>query len=276
MSSRATLGPISTSQANSRMSMGPARLVTHKLSMAPPSVSRHSMMPRRKTSVGAGGGKSGRASSIGHRKSSVYPKSGSVRDTRPVSDKPVMQASVRKIITYLVEHGFDGSISPKTLMSPSNKDFVHVLEFLMQQIDASFTVKGKLEEVILPLFQFMKYPFQLHKRILLCVGSPLTWPHLLAALSWLVDLVSVCLFQPKHTFPCSHIPSHVPIFHPMFPYPVPCSHIPSHVPIFHPIFPYSIGCSHISHVVCLTFSFHFRFSLRDLDPRECVREKRGR
>eukprot|EP01028_Stygiella_incarcerata_P008371 TRINITY_DN362_c4_g1_i1.p1 TRINITY_DN362_c4_g1~~TRINITY_DN362_c4_g1_i1.p1 ORF type:complete len:618 (-),score=203.10 TRINITY_DN362_c4_g1_i1:1049-2902(-) len=191
MSSRATLGPISTSQANSRMSLGPARLVTHKLSMAPPSVSRHSMMPRRKTSVGAGGGKSGRTSSIGHRKSSVFPKSGTVRDTRPVSDKSVMQSSVRKIITYLTEHGFDQAISPKTLMSPSNKDFVHVLEFLMQQIDPSFTVKGKIEEVVPPLFQFLKYPFQLHKRILLCVGSPLTWPQLLAALSWLVDLVSI-------------------------------------------------------------------------------------
>jgi len=39
------------------------------------------------------------------------------------------------------------------------------------------------------LFKLLRYPFQLSKSSLLNVGSPHTWPSILAALHWLVELL---------------------------------------------------------------------------------------
>ena len=38
---------------------------------------------------------------------------------------------------------------------------------------------------------FNRYPFSISKTALVAVGSPHTWPSLLASLIWLVDLLSV-------------------------------------------------------------------------------------
>lgn len=40
------------------------------------------------------------------------------------------------------------------------------------------------------LYKRLKYPFQISKSNLTAVGSPHTWPSLLAALTWMVELLS--------------------------------------------------------------------------------------
>jgi hypothetical protein len=40
------------------------------------------------------------------------------------------------------------------------------------------------------LYKRLKYPFQISKSNLTAVGSPHTWPSLLAALTWLVELLN--------------------------------------------------------------------------------------
>ena len=47
------------------------------------------------------------------------------------------------------------------------------------------------EEEIPAIFRKLGYPFAITKSSMLTVGSPHTWPHILAALSWLRNLIEV-------------------------------------------------------------------------------------
>lgn len=46
-----------------------------------------------------------------------------------------------------------------------------------------------MEEEVLRVFKSIGYPFAISKSYMYAVGTPHSWPHLLAALTWLVDLV---------------------------------------------------------------------------------------
>ena len=94
------------------------------------------------------------------------------------------------MITYLTSHNYDHEISPKILSSPTGRDFVNIVSFLGRQLDPSFTIT-KQEEDIPNLFKNFRYPFQISKKGLSSVGAPHTWPAMLAALVWLVDLLNV-------------------------------------------------------------------------------------
>ena len=57
---------------------------------------------------------------------------------------------------------------------------------------------GKLEDDVPALYKRLRYPFQLSKSVLFAVGSPHTWPGVLAALAWLTELL---LYQEKAVRP---------------------------------------------------------------------------
>lgn len=64
------------------------------------------------------------------------------------------------------------------------------LQFLLRQVDPHIKAFGKIEDDVPTLFKQLKYPFQISKSALFAVGSPHTWPSLLAALGWLVELLN--------------------------------------------------------------------------------------
>lgn len=59
------------------------------------------------------------------------------------------------------------------------------------QIDPNMSQKtlGKIEDDVPAFFKRMRYPFQISKSSLFAVGSPHTWPTLLASLVWVVELL---------------------------------------------------------------------------------------
>ena len=123
--------------------------------------------------VGGGGGTSTRA------------------DPRPITDKGFMTASIRTLLNFLMENGYDSSISPKILARPSSKDFNNIVTFLLRMVDPNFndgTVK--FEDEVPLVFKSLGYPFSISKTALYAVGSPHTWPGLLAAVTWLIELLS--------------------------------------------------------------------------------------
>lgn len=77
------------------------------------------------------------------------------------------------------------------LTSPTTKDFNNVMLFLLRQLDPT-AAKGpvKMEEEVPALYKRLRYPFQISKSNLTAVGSPHTWPSILAALTWLVELLN--------------------------------------------------------------------------------------
>ncbi|KAA8494404.1 Kinetochore protein NDC80-like [Porphyridium purpureum] len=211
---RTTLGPVSSSGMNARMSMGPAprnigglqpgskddrRMsavstvggAAGRLSMG--LGKRESLGPGRRGSnpatagtAGGGGNRVSRGSGV----STYGNRPGAKSDPRPVTDKTYMQDCIRNLIYFLTEHGFDQAISPKLLSTPTSKDFQHILTFLLRQVDPAFQFEKRFEDEVPALLKTLRYPFNVSKSALHAVGSPHTWPALLAVLSWMLDLLN--------------------------------------------------------------------------------------
>jgi len=195
---RRTLGPVSgsTLNSNSRMSMGASRPGSmglsknggvQRTSMAAPSRGNQSMAPdSRQQSMGR---KSQGAGASGAR--STMAQSGLRQDPRPTADKQFMNNSIRTLLQFLMENGYDSSISPKILARPSSKDFNNIVTFLVRKIDPNFNDGTlKFEDEVASAFKALGYPFNISKTALYAVGSPHTWPGLLAAITWLIELLS--------------------------------------------------------------------------------------
>ena len=60
------------------------------------------------------------------------------------------------------------------------------------QVDPNMSQKsfGKLEDDVPAFYKRLKYPFQISKSSLFAVGSPHTWPGLLASLVWVTELLA--------------------------------------------------------------------------------------
>lgn len=57
------------------------------------------------------------------------------------------------------------------------------------QVDPHSKNQGKIEDEVPALFKRLRYPYTISKSALFAVGSPHTWPGLLAALVWLTELL---------------------------------------------------------------------------------------
>ena len=58
-----------------------------------------------------------------------------------------------------------------------------------RQVDPHLKNQGKIEDEVPALFKRLRYPYTISKSALFAVGSPHTWPGLLAALVWLTELL---------------------------------------------------------------------------------------
>eukprot|EP00741_Cyanophora_paradoxa_P023779 tig00021621_g22968.t1 len=185
---------MSPSQLNSRASIGPAKLVANAQA-----AKQGAANSQKRMTIGVQNGGVVRTLSFGHRPSSI----GSLRtsnimkgasstkaDPRPISDKAYFNGCVRNLIKYLAEHGYDHPISPKILSAPASKDFLHILQFLLRQIDPNWKFGEKFLEEIPVIFKKLRYPYAISKTALHAVGSPHTWPALLASLNWLIELLT--------------------------------------------------------------------------------------
>ena len=124
------------------------------------------------------------------RRHSVYFSSGHTPsvDPRPLGDNAYINSCIRQLISFLSSHGYDASLSPKTLASPTAKEFASLALFLFRQADENFKFGSKTEDDVPTIFRQLRYPFQISKSALYAVGSQHTWPSLLTALTWLVQM----------------------------------------------------------------------------------------
>eukprot|EP00602_Paraphysomonas_sp_CaronLab_P003663 CAMPEP_0185030192 /NCGR_PEP_ID=MMETSP1103-20130426/16992_1 /TAXON_ID=36769 /ORGANISM="Paraphysomonas bandaiensis, Strain Caron Lab Isolate" /LENGTH=701 /DNA_ID=CAMNT_0027565207 /DNA_START=115 /DNA_END=2223 /DNA_ORIENTATION=- len=119
------------------------------------------------------------------RKSSISARS----DPRNISDKRFVPTSIRTLIEFLTAHNYDHAISPKILTSPSGKDFNNIVQFLFRLIDPNLSCPGKFEDEVIAMFKQLRYPYNISKNGLSAVGSPHSWPQLLACIMWVVELL---------------------------------------------------------------------------------------
>ena len=109
-------------------------------------------------------------------------------DPRPLGDKAYLTSCIRQLISFLSSRGFESALSPKTLSAPTAKEFAALSLFLFRQADENFKFGSKTEDDVPTVFKQLRYPFQISKNALYAVGSPHTWPSLLTALTWLVQI----------------------------------------------------------------------------------------
>lgn len=100
-----------------------------------------------------------------------------------------MNDSIRTLVDYLTKNNYDEAISPKILTRPTSKDFNNIVTFLFKQIDSNYSYSGKFEDEMITMFKHLHYPYPISKTGLVAVGSPHTWPALLATLVWLIELL---------------------------------------------------------------------------------------
>jgi kinetochore protein NDC80 len=112
-------------------------------------------------------------------------------------------------VSYLTSRGYGdaSSLSVKQLVNsgPSGRDFQNIMTFLFRRVDPTFhstpighgnnqrsdEVVLKFEDEVSMAFRCLGYPFPISKTGLVAVGSPHTWPALIAAIDWLVDLLVI-------------------------------------------------------------------------------------
>ncbi|XP_022326849.1 kinetochore protein NDC80 homolog [Crassostrea virginica] len=112
-----------------------------------------------------------------------------LKDPRKISDKNFQAKCVAKLVEFLTERGYPHKLSPEILKAPPRKDFFQIFEFLYSMLTPRYRVGKKPEEEIPKIFKELGYPFMISKTSMYALGSPHTWPTILAALVWMVDLI---------------------------------------------------------------------------------------
>lgn len=151
---------------------------------------------------------------IKHRRVSLAPTAhhhqSARSDPRNHKDKAYLQNAIRKMVSYLRNHGYEhaDSLSVKNLMNgPSGRDFNNIMTFLLRRVDPTFNQQGlaasnhhhnqrtdesgsvKFEDEVAMAFRCLGYPFPISKTGIVAVGAPHTWPALIAAIDWLIDFL---------------------------------------------------------------------------------------
>ncbi|KAK6302873.1 hypothetical protein J4Q44_G00272280 [Coregonus suidteri] len=133
-----------------------------------------------------------RTSGAGMARDSAFGGADKVKDPRPLHDKAFVQQCIRQLCEFLIEKGFPGIVSVKSLQGPSTKEFLRIFEFLYCLIDPTFQMPtSKVEEEVPRILKDLGYPFPLSKSSMFSVGAPHTWPQVLGALIWLIDTLKV-------------------------------------------------------------------------------------
>ncbi|CAL4065635.1 unnamed protein product, partial [Meganyctiphanes norvegica] len=113
------------------------------------------------------------------------------KETRPLNDPKFKSLCIDKIMEFLKANGYENPITRRNLLTPTTKDFVNIFNFIYRHMDGSYQLPVKFEDDIPKLLKSFKYPVQMSKSSFITVGSPHTWPAVLAMLSWLVEVVNI-------------------------------------------------------------------------------------
>ncbi|KAG1671266.1 Kinetochore protein NDC80 [Nymphon striatum] len=142
---------------------------------------------------GAPSGRNSRGSMASSRTS--YSRGDLKKDTRPIFDKAYQNSCIKKLVEFLVNRNYPYKINSKVLVSPMNKDFAHIFQFLYQQIEPKFALSPKFEEEVPRLLKNLGYPYNITKSAFCTVGSRHSWPSILASLNWLKDYIEYLDFS---------------------------------------------------------------------------------
>jgi len=138
---RQTLSQLSPGQLNARAGCGAGAGRVAAPVPGKEAASRKSTVPTANGMMDYGMVDARRSSAYQSGKGSVG-TGGPKQDPRPITDKGFVNGCIRTLITYLSTHGYPAAVSPKTLTSPTAKDFTLVVQFLFQKFDPRWGCGG--------------------------------------------------------------------------------------------------------------------------------------
>ncbi|KAK9355548.1 HEC/Ndc80p family-domain-containing protein [Lipomyces doorenjongii] len=116
-----------------------------------------------------------------------------LKDTRPIRDRAYQNMIANSVYEYLINNNFEmdmkHSITPKSLKSPTQKDFVMMFQWLYRRLDPGYKFTKSIENEVIPLMKIAGYPYldTLSKSQLVAVGGQ-NWGAYLGMLYWLVEI----------------------------------------------------------------------------------------
>lgn len=113
----------------------------------------------------------------------------SMKDPRPLTNRGFQKQMIDDILEFLNENGYPHPITQKILGAPTTREFLRVFEFLYGCIDTNFKMGDKFQEEVPKILKSISYPFTISKSAMFSIGSLHSWPTLLGALHWMVDLI---------------------------------------------------------------------------------------
>ncbi|KAG1756164.1 HEC/Ndc80p family-domain-containing protein [Suillus occidentalis] len=123
---------------------------------------------------------------------SLVPPSGSqaFKDPRPIRERSYQSKMKQEIYSWLQATEFE--ISMQTLSNITGKDYRAMFQHLVAIVDPGYPFDSRLrfEDEFQPALKALRYPFaaQIDNKWLAAPGSMHSWPALLAALHWLVEM----------------------------------------------------------------------------------------
>ncbi|KAM3727888.1 Kinetochore protein [Dirofilaria immitis] len=114
---------------------------------------------------------------------------GVFKDSRNLGDRHVQQQMQRKVLQYLLDVNYSQT-SDKLVKSPTKAEFAQMFEFIFQHLAPNFSLQ-KIEDEMPRLFRVLGYPVQLKPSTMQTIGAAHTMPHLLGAITWLIDLIQM-------------------------------------------------------------------------------------
>ncbi|KAI7830403.1 HEC/Ndc80p family-domain-containing protein [Gamsiella multidivaricata] len=114
-----------------------------------------------------------------------------LKEPRPIKDKTYMRNLINNLVNFLTETGYPHPITTKNLLQPTNKDFQDTFKFLYSKMEPGYDFQKKFEDEVPVLLKSMRYPAAdtISKTSLYTVGTPHSWPNMLALLGWMMESI---------------------------------------------------------------------------------------
>jgi len=114
-------------------------------------------------------------------------------DPRRLKDASTRAQMAQELLEYLSHHQFEmesgHSLSPKSMTSPTQKDFNCMFQWLYHRIDPSYRFQKSIDQEVPVLLKQMRYPFEksIMKSQIAAVGGN-NWYTFLGLLHWMMQL----------------------------------------------------------------------------------------
>lgn len=119
------------------------------------------------------------------------------RDPRPLKDRKYLNDIGNELKDYLIRNNFEmemkHSLGPNSFVSPTQKDFNMMFQFLYHRVDPSYRFQQKnIDSEVPPILKQLRYPYEknITKSQIAAVGGQ-NWGTFLGVLHWIMQLAQM-------------------------------------------------------------------------------------